>query len=106
MEPSSLPRECAVVIVGGGNAAMCAALSAAEAGAQVLLLERAPEAESGGNSRFTAGAMKCVYEGVDDPIKARDLTLVLEPQKADIRLACRGRGPASGGRVPGPRPGR
>jgi len=63
---SELPKSSQVVVVGGGNAAMCAALAAAEKGAQVLLLERAPEDESGGNSRFTAGAMKCVYDGVDD----------------------------------------
>jgi tricarballylate dehydrogenase len=55
-----------VVVVGAGNAALCAALAAAETGARVLVLERAPEAESGGNSRFTAGAFRCVYDGVDD----------------------------------------
>ena len=55
-----------VIVVGAGNAAMCAALAAAEQGARVLVLERAPEAESGGNSRFTAGAFRCVYDGVDD----------------------------------------
>jgi tricarballylate dehydrogenase len=55
-----------VIVVGAGNAALCAALAAAEAGAKVLVLERAPEAESGGNSRFTAGAFRCVYDGVDD----------------------------------------
>ncbi len=55
-----------VVVVGAGNAALCAALAAAEQGARVLVLERAPEAESGGNSRFTAGAFRCVYDDVDD----------------------------------------
>src|ERR1700684_4633478 len=55
-----------VIVVGAGNAALCAALAAAEAGAKVLVLERAPETESGGNSRFTAGAFRCVYDGVDD----------------------------------------
>ena len=61
-----LPAAADVVIVGGGNAALCAALSAAEHGVSVLVLERAPEEEAGGNSRFTAGAMRCVYDGVED----------------------------------------
>ena len=55
-----------VIVVGAGNAALCAALAAAEAGARVVVLERAPQAEAGGNSRFTAGAFRCVYDGVDD----------------------------------------
>ena len=55
-----------VVIVGAGNAAFCTALAAREKGADVLMLECAPEEESGGNSRFTAGAIRCVYNGVDD----------------------------------------
>ena len=55
-----------VIVVGGGNAALCAAIAAAEQGAKVVVLERAPEAESGGNSRFTAGAFRVAYNGVDD----------------------------------------
>jgi tricarballylate dehydrogenase len=55
-----------VIVVGAGNAAFCAALAAREQGASVLVLEAAPEDESGGNSRFTAGSMRVVYNGVDD----------------------------------------
>ncbi|MBV9523364.1 MAG: FAD-dependent tricarballylate dehydrogenase TcuA [Alphaproteobacteria bacterium] len=58
-----------VIVVGGGNAAFCAALAAREEGASVVMLEAAPEEEAGGNSRFTAGAMRVVYNGIDD-IKA------------------------------------
>lgn len=55
-----------VIVIGAGNAALCAALSAREQGANVLVLESAPEAERGGNTRFTAGAMRVVYRGISD----------------------------------------
>src|ERR671913_843963 len=61
-----LPQSIDVVVVGAGNAALCAALSATEAGASAIVLERAPEGECGGNTRFTAGAIRCVYDGVED----------------------------------------
>ena len=57
--------EADVVVVGGGNAALAAALAAAEAGAGVRLLEAAPEAERGGNSSYTGGAMRVVFDGSD-----------------------------------------
>jgi len=55
-----------VIILGGGNAALCAALSAREHGASVLVLERAPEAKRGGNSAFTGGGFRIVHHGADD----------------------------------------
>ena len=55
-----------VLVVGAGNAAFSAALRAREQGVRVMMLERAPYEERGGNSRFTAGAMRCVYDGLDD----------------------------------------
>jgi tricarballylate dehydrogenase len=55
-----------VIVVGGGNAALCAALAARERGVSVLVLECAPQDERGGNSRFTAGGMRVAYNGVDD----------------------------------------
>ncbi|MCZ6740658.1 MAG: FAD-dependent oxidoreductase, partial [Alphaproteobacteria bacterium] len=60
------PESYDVVIVGAGNAALCAALSARENGASVLILECAPEDQSGGNTRFTAGAIRFAYRGVED----------------------------------------
>ena len=42
-----------VLVIGGGNAALCAAITAAETGARVLILEGAPEPYRGGNSRHT-----------------------------------------------------
>ncbi|NQU72617.1 MAG: FAD-dependent oxidoreductase, partial [Rhodospirillales bacterium] len=55
-----------IVVVGAGNAAMCAALAARESGKSVLVLERANQDEANGNSRFTAGAMRIVYNGEED----------------------------------------
>ncbi len=55
-----------VIVVGAGNAAFCAALAAREAGVRVLVLDRAPEAENGGNSRFTGGAIRFTYDGPED----------------------------------------
>jgi tricarballylate dehydrogenase len=64
-----------VIIVGGGNAALCAALAAREDGARTLILECAPENERGGNSRFSAGAMRVAYKGVNDLVELMpDLT--------------------------------
>jgi tricarballylate dehydrogenase len=61
------PDRCDIAIVGAGNAAMSAALAAREhPGVEVIALECAPEAESGGNTRFTAGAMRFAYNGVKD----------------------------------------
>ena len=57
---------CVVCVIGAGNAGLCAALAAREGGADVIVLERAPEEERGGNSRFTAGAIRFVYDGIDD----------------------------------------
>lgn len=67
--------ETDVLIVGAGNAAMCAALAAREKGASVIVLERAPKKERGGNSTFTAGAIRFAYNGLDDLKKVvTDLT--------------------------------
>src|ERR1700751_747500 len=55
-----------VIVVGAGNAATCAALSAREGGARVLMLEIAPEEAKAGNSAFTGGAFRVVYHGPKD----------------------------------------
>src|ERR1700756_5585150 len=59
-------EEFDVIVVGAGNAATCAASSARENGARVLMLEIAPEDARGGNSAFTGGAFRVVYHGFDD----------------------------------------
>ena len=49
-----------VLVAGGGNAALCAALAAREAGARVLVLESAPASHRGGNSRHTRN-LRCMH---------------------------------------------
>jgi tricarballylate dehydrogenase len=54
-----------VLVIGGGNAALCAALMAREAGASVLLLEAAPKAWRGGNSSHTRN-LRCMHDAPQD----------------------------------------
>ncbi len=54
-----------VIVVGGGNAALCAALMAREAGASVLLLEAAPREWRGGNSQHTRN-LRCMHDAPQD----------------------------------------
>ncbi len=55
-----------VIVVGAGNAALVAALSAHDAGARVTVLEASSEAERGGNSRFSGGIFRVVHGGLDE----------------------------------------
>lgn len=56
-----------IVVIGGGNAALCAAITAAEAGASVTILEAAPKAYRGGNSRHTRN-FRCMHSGPLGPL--------------------------------------
>ena len=57
---------CDVLIVGAGNAALCAALAARDEGASVVVLEKAPADEQGGNCPYTGGGFRFVHDGMDD----------------------------------------
>ena len=54
-----------VAVLGGGNAALCAALAAAERGARVIVIERAPREFRGGNSRHTRN-LRCMHAAPTD----------------------------------------
>lgn len=58
-------RQYDVIVVGGGNAGLVAALSAAEHGGSVLLVEKAPEDEKGGNTKYCA-FYRFTYRGRED----------------------------------------
>jgi tricarballylate dehydrogenase len=69
-----------VLVAGGGNAALCAALSAAERGAAVAVLESAPKEFRGGNSRHTRN-LRCMHEA---PTKVLTGAYPLEEYLADL----------------------
>ncbi len=56
-----------VLVVGGGNAALCAAISARRSGAKVLVLEAAPKFYRGGNTRHTRN-MRCAHDAATDTL--------------------------------------
>ncbi|HEY0247638.1 MAG TPA: FAD-dependent tricarballylate dehydrogenase TcuA [Gryllotalpicola sp.] len=66
MDESQADNSYDVIVVGGGNAALCSALSAADQGARVIVFERSPRDQRGGNSSYTDGLMRFVYDGADD----------------------------------------
>lgn len=79
MTPAELEK-VDVLVVGAGNAAANAALAARDAGAGVAMLETAPMDARAGNSAFTGGAFRFVYDGVDDLLR-------LAPDIKDLDLA-------------------
>jgi tricarballylate dehydrogenase len=67
-------ESCDVLVVGKGNAALCAALAARDAGASVTMLEAASQEEAGGNSAFAGGVMRFAFDGVEDLKRITDLS--------------------------------
>src|SRR3981189_1067006 len=59
------PKRYDVLVIGGGNAALCAAISARRSGASVLVLEAAPQFYRGGNTRHTRN-MRCAHDSATE----------------------------------------
>lgn len=66
---------CDVLVAGGGNAALCAALTARECGARVVVVEAAPREMRGGNSRHTRN-LRCITGGYNEEEYWTDLLRV------------------------------
>lgn len=63
----STKTNCDVIIIGGGSAALEAGIAARQAGAEsVVMLEKAPQAESGGNAQFSHVGFRFVHSGADE----------------------------------------
>src|SRR5580692_9471860 len=62
---ADLTRKYDVLVIGGGNAALCAAISARRDGASVLVLEGAPKFYRGGNTRHTRN-MRCAHDAATE----------------------------------------
>jgi tricarballylate dehydrogenase len=82
---------CDVIVIGGGSAAFEAAVAAREAGAaQVVMLEKAPASEYGGNARYSGTGFRFVHAGaqeirqfVPDLDQATFASMVIAPYGAD-----------------------
>lgn len=78
--------DCDVLVVGGGNAALCAAIAARRAGASVLLLEAAPKALRGGNARHSRN-MRVMHDAPTPWVRGR---YPADDYRADLRCVAEG----------------
>ena len=78
-----------VIVVGAGNAAFAAATSASEQGAsRVLVLEKASEAMRGGNTHFSGGLFRIVFETTQELLSlVPDVETESDPISLDTELA-------------------
>lgn len=84
MQPAAVTGDVQfdVIVVGAGNAALCAALAARERGARVLVMEKASFDERGGNSYFAGGGFRFAHNGLEDV--CTDVLIDLSPAERDI----------------------
>ena len=84
------PKDCDVLVVGAGNAALSSAFSAHEHGAKVLVLEKAPRSARGGNTRWAGGAYRFAHRGKEEILEfvpnlspAEKEAIVVDPYTKD-----------------------
>src|SRR6266436_8450648 len=88
-------EKCDIIVIGGGSAAFEAAVAARQAGAaRVVMLEKAPEAEYGGNARYSGTGFRFVHAGageirgfIPDIDEASFATMTIPPYGADDFMA-------------------
>ena len=83
-ETDVVTSDADVVVIGAGNAALCAALAARELGARTIVVEKATREERGGNTYFSGGAFRFPYTGIDDV--AELMPELSERERAEIDL--------------------
>tara|TARA_Y100001936_G_C16091569_1_gene686714 strand:- start:5560 stop:7044 length:1485 start_codon:yes stop_codon:yes gene_type:complete len=74
-------KDADIIVIGAGNAALCAAIAAREQNKSVIVLEKAPEPMRGGNTYFTGGAIRFSYRGIEDVI-----SLVPDLSEAELNV--------------------
>lgn len=86
-QQGACPTSCDVLVVGSGNAACCAAISAIDAGAtHVLMIDCAPPSEPGGNTYYTAGSMRTVFSSFKKDLCSLPLHNVTEDMVERIEM--------------------
>lgn len=87
-------ERCDIIVIGGGSAAHEAAVAARETGAQrIIMLEKAPESEFGGNARYSHTGFRFVYDGAREIRQFLDIddsnfsTFVMPPYTRENFLA-------------------
>src|ERR1700693_3267136 len=87
-------EECDIIVIGGGSAAHEAAVAAREAGAErIIMLEKAPESEFGGNARYSHTGFRFVYDGAREIRQFLDIddakfgTFIMPPYTRENFLA-------------------
>jgi tricarballylate dehydrogenase len=78
---ADLTKKYDVLVVGGGNAALCAAIAAQRAGASVLVLEAATKFYRGGNTRHTRN-MRCAHDAATKELTGRT------PRRSSSTTSC------------------